>query len=161
GAYAFNNIAPGDYVVEVTAEGFTTFTSPALHLNRGQSLLNDVQLSIDSVSENVVVTASGSAQRVDETSKAITSLNQRGIEARRELTLSEALRGVPGLRIQQQGHLGGLTSIRMRGLRSFDTAVLLDGLRVRDASDINGSVAPLVPDLAFTNLDRVEILRGS
>jgi len=45
--------------------------------------------------------------------------------------------------------------------RAFDTAVLLDGLRVRDASDINGAMVPFWPDLVPNDLDRVEVLRGS
>jgi iron complex outermembrane receptor protein len=39
--------------------------------------------------------------------------------------------------------------------------VLLDGLRVRDAGDINGSAVPLFADLVPSDLDRVEVLRGS
>jgi len=54
-----------------------------------------------------------------------------------------------------------LTSIRLRGQRPFDTALLLDGLRVRDASDINGSAVPFIADVLPANLDRVEVLRGS
>jgi vitamin B12 transporter len=161
GTYSFNNIALDDYVVEVTAKGFATFTSKELRLGHGQALKNDVQLSIDSVSESVVVTASGTTQRVDETSKAISSLDERSIEAKRELTLPEALRGIPGVRIQQQGSLGELTTVRLRGQRNFDTAILLDGLRVRDASDINGSAVSFISDLLPVGLDRVEILRGS
>src|SRR5437588_8076984 len=161
GEYSFKSVPPGDYVVEVKAKGFATFTSKSLHVDRGQSLANDVQLSVDSVSENVVVTANGTAQRVDETSKAISSLDEQTIEAKRELSLPESLRGVPGVRIQQQGSPGALTSIRLRGQRSFDTAILLDGLRVRDASDINGSAVSFVTDLLPVDLDRIEILRGS
>ena len=161
GEYSFKSIPPGDYVVEVMAKGFATFTSKSLRLDRGQSLANDVQLSIDSVSENVVVTANGTAQRVDETSKAISVLDEQTIESRRALSLPEALRGVPGVRIQQQGSYGELTTIRLRGQRNFDTALLLDGLRVRDASDINGSAVPFIADLQPANLDRVEVLRGS
>ena len=161
GEFSFKSIPPGDYVVEVRAKGFATFTSKSLNVDRGQSLANDVQLSIDSVSENIVVTANGTAQRVDETSKAISSLDDRTIEAKRELSLPEALRGVPGVRIQQQGSYGELTTIRLRGQRNFDTAILLDGLRVRDASDINGSAVSFVTDLLPVGLDRVEILRGS
>jgi len=161
GEYSFKSIPPGDYVVEVAAKGFATFTSKSLHLDRGQSLANDVQLSIDSVNENVVVTANGTAQRVDETSKAISVLDEQTIEARRALSLPEALRGVPGVRVQQQGSYGELTTVRLRGQRNFDTAFLLDGLRVRDASDINGSAVPFIADLQPANLDRVEVLRGS
>jgi iron complex outermembrane receptor protein len=161
GAYSFRNVPPGDYVLEVKASGFASFTSNELSLARGQSLTNEVKLSIEAVSESVVVTATGTVQRIDETSKAVSVLDGQLIEARRELTLPESLRGVPGVRVQQQGSIGALTSIRLRGQRNFDTAILLDGLRVRDSSDINGSAAVVIPDLLPADLDRVEVLRGS
>ena len=161
GAFSFKNLAPGDYMLEVRAGGFAAFTSKEIQLASGQSLTHDIELSVEAVSENVVVTASGTAQRVDETSKAITVLDDQLIESKRELALAESLRGVPGLRVQQQGSPGALTTLRLRGQRNFDTAILLEGLRVRDASDINGSAVPFISDLLPINLDRVEVLRGS
>lgn len=161
GAYSFRDLLSGDYVIEVRAKGFANFTSSELNLARGQSLTSDAKLSVEAVSESVVVTATGTVQRIDEISKAVSVLDDQAIEARRELTLPESLRGTPGVRIQQQGSIGALTSIRLRGLRTFDTAILLDGLRVRDASDINGSAAVVIPDLLPADLDRVEVLRGS
>jgi iron complex outermembrane receptor protein len=113
------------------------------------------------VNETVTVTASGTTQTVDETSKAITVLDNQAIETKREIGVSESLRGVPGVRVQQQGSPGALTTVRIRGQEKFDTAILLDGLRVRDASDINGAAVPFLPDLLPSNLDRVEVLRGS
>jgi len=161
GAYSFRNVAPGDYVLEIKKGGFASFTSDELTVTRGQSLTSDAKLSVEAVSENVVVTATGTAQRIDEISKAVSVLDDQSIEARRELTLAESLRGTPGIRVQQQGSIGALTSVRLRGLRNFDTAILLDGLRVRDASDINGSAVVVIPDLLPADLDRVEVLRGS
>jgi iron complex outermembrane receptor protein len=161
GVYAFNGLAPGDYILEVVARGFAVVTSEELRVERGQVAGRDFILSVEAVNENVVVVATGTPQRADEVSKAVTLVEDRQIEARRELTLAEALRGTPGLRVQQQGSYGALTSLRLRGQRNFDTAVLLDGLRVRDAGDINGSVLPFITDLLPANLDRVEILRGS
>jgi vitamin B12 transporter len=161
GAYAFRYVVPGDYVLAVQAKGFASFTSNELSIARGQSLTNDVQLSLEGVNESVVVTATGTAQRIDEISKAVSVLDDQSIEAKRELLLTESLRGIPGLRVQQQGSFGALTTLRLRGQRNFDTAILLDGLRVRDASDINGSAVVLIPDLLPTDLDRVEVLRGS
>ena len=161
GAYSFRNVAPGDYVLEIRNSGFASFTSNELTVTRGQSLTSDAKLSVEAVSENVVVTAAGTAQRIDEISKAVSVLDDQSIEARRELTLPESLRGTPGIRVQQQGSIGALTSVRLRGLRNFDTAILLDGLRVRDASDINGSAVVVIPDLLPADLDRVEVLRGS
>src|SRR5438876_2253118 len=161
GDYSFKFVAPGDYVMEVKAKGFATFTSKELRLARGQSISNDVRLSVQALSESVVVTATGTAQRADETSKAVSLLDNQSIEARRELTLTESLRGTPGLRVQQQGSPGALTTLRLRGQRNFDTAILLDGLRVRDSSDINGSAVSFITDLLPADLDRVEVLRGS
>src|SRR5215831_355734 len=161
GAYTFKGIAAGEYVVEVKAKGFAVFTSKPLRVNRGQALGNDIQLSVQAVNASVVVTANGTAQTTDEISKAISVLSDQVIESKRELTLSESVRGLPGVRVQQQGSYGSLTTIRLRGQRNFDTAILLDGLRVRDASDINGSAVPFIADLLPVDLDRVEILRGS
>src|SRR2546421_978775 len=119
GAYTFSNIAPGDYVVEVRARGFATFTSHAFHVARGQTQSVEVGLAVEGVSESVVVTATGTAQRIDEISKAVNVLDNATIESRREVTIAEALRGVPGTRVQQQGSPGALTSIRLRGQRPF------------------------------------------
>src|SRR5689334_20443509 len=49
GAYVFKGIGTGDYVVEVKARGFAVFTSRPLHLTRGQSLANDIQLAVQAV----------------------------------------------------------------------------------------------------------------
>lgn len=160
GRYEFKNLAAGDYILEVRAPGFASATS-SLNFISGKSIERNVILSVRTLNETVVVTAAGTAQRADETSKAITLMDSRQIEAKREIALTESLRGVPGVRIQQQGSPGSLTSVRLRGQRPFDTALLLDGLRVRDAGDINGSAVPLFADLVPSDLDRVEVLRGS
>src|SRR4029079_18226654 len=103
----------------------------------------------------------GTAQRADEVAKVVSTLDSQAIEAKHELTLPETLRGIPGVRVQQQGSPGSLTTLRLRGQRNFDTALLLDGLRVRDAGDINGSALSLMSDLVPVSLDRVELLRGA
>src|SRR5262249_3576786 len=77
GNYSFKSVGPGDYVIEIAAQGFATFSSKELSLSSGQAINTDVQLSVRSVSENVVVTATGTAQRVDETSKAITVVDNQ------------------------------------------------------------------------------------
>src|SRR5436189_1916835 len=89
GAYTFKGLGAGDYVVEVKAKGFAAFTSKPLHLTRGQSLPNDIQLAVQAVNASVVVTANGTAQTIDETSKAVSVLTDQVIESKRELTLSE------------------------------------------------------------------------
>src|ERR1051325_10723380 len=161
GAFEYNNLRSGSYFVEVKAIGFSVFTSEELQVARGESKEINVQLRIAAINASVVVTATGTAQRADEVSKVVSTLDSQEIEAKHELSLSEALRGTPGVRVQQQGSPGALTTLRLRGQRNFDTALLLDGLRVRDAGDINGSAVSLITDLVPVALDRIEVLRGA
>ena len=83
------------------------------------------------------------------------------IDDRDESTIAESLRVVPGLRVQQLGGPGSFTSIKTRGLRSEDTAVLIDGLRFRDAAATQGDASGFLEDLVVTDISRVEVLRGS
>jgi vitamin B12 transporter len=161
GSFAFNAVRPGAYLLEVKATGFSVFTSNQIQLARGENRSIPIELRVAAIAANVVVTASGTAQRADEVAKVVSTLDAQEIDAKHDLTLSEALRGTPGLRVQQQGSPGAITSLRLRGERNIDTTLLLDGLRVRDASDINGSALPIFPDLVPIALDRVEILRGA
>jgi vitamin B12 transporter len=161
GAYDFRNLRPGPYLMEVRSEGFSTFSSDEIELGRGETKDFPVELKVAAINATVVVTATGTFQRADEVAKVVSTLDSDDIEAKHELSLSEAMRGTPGVRIQQQGSPGALTTVRLRGQRNFDTAVLFDGLRVRDAGDINGSAVSLITDLEPVDLDRIEILRGA
>jgi iron complex outermembrane receptor protein len=161
GFFQFQNLKPGAYLLEIKAPDFSVFTSEQIQLERGETEKLSVKLKVAAINATVVVTATGTAQRGDEVSKVITTLDASEIEAKHELTLTEALRGTPGVRVQQQGSPGALTTLRLRGQRNFDTALLLDGLRVRDAGDINGSALSLFSDLVPVALDRIEILRGA
>ena len=161
GAFEYKGLRSGSYLIEVVAEGFSEYTSEAVQVDRGQTKELSIQLRVAAINANVVVTATGTAQRADEVAKVVSTLDSEQIEAKHELTLAEALRGTPGVRVQQQGSPGALTTVRLRGQRNFDTSLLLDGLRVRDAGDINGSALSLITDLVPVAIDHVEILRGA
>src|SRR6185369_5477131 len=153
GAFEYRSLRSGSYFVQVKANGFSVFTSEEIQFTRGEDKPLTIQLKIASINASVVVTATGTAQRADEVSKVISTLDAQDIEDKHELSLTEALRGTPGVRVQQQGSPGSLTTLRLRGQRNFDTALLLDGLRVRDAGDINGSAVSLMSDLVPIALD--------
>jgi outer membrane receptor protein involved in Fe transport len=152
---------PGDYVLEIKASGFAS-VALAITMTTGESVTKDVTLSVEAVNETVTVTPSGTTQRVDETSKAITVLDNQTLETKREIGLGESLRGVPGVRVQQQGSPGALTSVRLRGSAAFrHRGVAGRFCACRDASDINGAAVPFCPIWFRDDLDRVEVLRGS
>jgi vitamin B12 transporter len=160
GTYNFNNLEAGEYLLEVEARNFRQKVE-AVRLNSREERGLDVTLELAGVDEHIVVTASGTIQSVDETSKSITVIDQQDIERRDEYSFVEALRPVPGLRVVQLGGPGGFSKIFIRGLRVADTSLLIDGLRVRDASDFRGSVNPYLEDLLTNNIDQIEVLRGS
>jgi iron complex outermembrane receptor protein len=161
GAYSFKNLAPGEYLVEAEASGFALAPAQVVDVERGKTTTHDVSLELSGLRSAVVITASDTPQTVDEVSKALTVVGDQEIDERDELAIPEALRIVPGLRVQQLGGPGSLTSIKTRGLPSEDTAVLIDGIRFRDAAAPQGDASGFLEDLIVTNVSRVEVLRGS
>jgi iron complex outermembrane receptor protein len=159
GTCRFEQLAPDEYLIEAEATGFARAPTHILHVEQGANTSLDISLPLAGVSEQVVITAQATAQPVDEVSKAISVVDSREIEKRDEYAVTDALRTVPGLRIQQLGGPGRLVSIKARGLRNQDTAVLIDGIRFRDAT--TGDATSFLSDFLVTNLDRVEVLRGS
>src|SRR5262245_26479285 len=51
--------------------------------------------------------------------------------------------------------------IQTRGLRDSDTAILIDGLRLRDAASTQGDATSFIEEMFTVNSDRLEVLRGS
>ena len=161
GSFSFLQLRPGEYILEVEARGFAPVSLSGLHVEAGQELMRNIALQLAVRREEVVVTASGRPQSVDEVSKALTVINSTDMQERGETSLAEALRPIPGLRIQQLGTPGAQTTIRTRGLRVENTAVLIDGLRFRDAAAPQGDATSFVSHLLLADTHRVEVLRGS
>lgn len=161
GLYLFENLAPGEYLVNAGAHGFAQAASQRVVLSQGDRSELGLLLELAAYREDVVVTASSTPQTVDEISKAVTGVNTSEIDERNEYSITESLRTVPGLRVQQRGGHGSMVSIRTRGLRNEDTAVLIDGVRLRDAAAPQGDASAFLSDLIVTDIDRIETVRGS
>lgn len=160
GEYRFDRLPEGAYLVEATSAGFGRF-SRTFRLEGGASGTVDFALEVTSLSETILVTAAGKPQTIDEVSKAVSVVDAQEIERRHEYSIGEALRLVPGLRVQQLGGPGSFTRIQTRGLRDSDTAILVDGLRLRDAASTQGDATSFIEELFTVSADRLEVLRGS
>jgi len=160
GKFRFDRLPEGDYVIAATSTGFGG-NSRMVRVEKGATESLDLTLEVASLSETVLVTAAGTPQTVDEVSKAVSVVTAQEIEQRNEYSIAEALRTVPGLRVQQLGGPGTFTRIQTRGLRDSDTAILVDGLRLRDAASTQGDATSFIEEMYTVNSDRLEVLRGS
>jgi vitamin B12 transporter len=161
GAYRFQGLPEGDYLIRAAASGFAAFLAEDIHLRADAAETRDVILQLAGVQEQVVVTASSTPQAPEEVSKAITVIGQNDIEARDNSSLSDAVNLAPSVRVQQLGGPGAFTTIQIRGLRTEDTAVLVDGLRLRDASATQADASGLIEDLLAADATQIEVMRGS
>ena len=159
GAYRFDGIAVGEYLLRAEAPGFAVFLAERLRV--GEALTRDIALQLAGVREQVVVTASGTSQAPDEVSKSVTVIDRAEAEQRDVFALPDVVNLAPGVRVQQLGGPGQVTSIHVRGMRDMDTAVVVDGLRLRDAAGLHGDASGLLGDLLLTNASRVEVLNGA
>jgi outer membrane cobalamin receptor len=161
GQYRIEQIVPGTYLLNAAAKGFANSGMRAVQIEKEAEVTLDFLLQVAGFETTVVVTASTTPQTTDELSKAVSVVDGQTIDLRGQSFVAEALDGVPGLRVQRLGGPGSFTSIKTRGLRNEDTAVLIDGFRLRDAAAPQGDASSLLEDVAVTNIDRVEVLRGA
>jgi vitamin B12 transporter len=161
GVCRFQGIAAGQYLIQGEAPGFDPSKPQLVDLQAGEVRELDLSLGVAQVLSSVTVTASGTPQSTDEASKAVSVVDGETIDLRADKSLGEALLDIPGLRVQQLGGPGSTMYFKVRGLRNTDTAVLVDGLRLRDAAGTQADASGVLQDLVITNTSQVEVLRGS
>lgn len=137
-------------------------------LKTGETRTVDLTLGLDvyrssnqpTIQEYVTVSANA-RQTIDEASKTVNVIGGQEMRERADFALPETLRTIPGFRVQQLGGFGRTASVKTRGLRNQDTAILIDGIRFRDASAITGDASAFLSDFTLTSVSKIEVLRGS
>jgi vitamin B12 transporter len=161
GNYRMERLNEGDYLLRATARGFATLLIEDVRVSTTTSTVRDIALQLAGVHEQVVVTASGTPQTSEQVSKTTTVVDQFEADARDATAVSDVVALAPGVRVQQLGGTGSFTTIQIRGSRDQGTGMLIDGLRIRDASAAQGDATGLIEDLLFTNADRIEVMNGA
>ena len=108
--------------------------------------------------DDIVVTASGFEQPRSETGQAISVLDEERLEELQSVSISDALRTLPGIAVATRGPVGSQSSVFIRGGNSSQTLVLIDGVRINDPSSPNAAFD--FGALLTGNIGRVEVLRG-
>jgi vitamin B12 transporter len=150
----------GTYIVDVEAQGFRR-SSRTISIASGQSAREDFSLEVAGVDSSIVVTSSDFPQTADDITKALDVVDSREILDRGEYSLAGILSTMPGVLVHHNGGPGQPSTLRVRGLRPDSSAILIDGMRFRDAASAQGDSSQFFANLNFIAADRVEVLRGS
>ncbi len=110
----------------------------------------------DSQLHAVVVTATRTEQRVQDTLADVSVIDRDQIEAAGQSTLTDLLARQPGIQVTNNGGPGTDIGFFIRGASAKQNVVLVDGMRVGSTS--TGSAA--LQYLPLSQIDRIEILRG-
>lgn len=105
----------------------------------------------------VVVTATRLPAIVADTPGARV-IDRHAIEQRGAVFAADILHDVPGLSVVRSGAFGGVAQVRMRGATPGKTLVLIDGVPVNDAAEVNGAFD--FSGLELGDIERIEVLSG-
>lgn len=106
--------------------------------------------------KDTVVTATRTAQPRESVIADVTVIDAETIERSGQLSLIELLQLQPGVEMSNNGGVGKVSNIFIRGTNSSHVLVLIDGLRSQSAT--TGTTT--FENLPLNQIDRIEILRG-
>jgi vitamin B12 transporter len=156
GSFSLATPGSGSYSLRGTAPGFAEQTLAQIFVPGGKTEEVTIQLGVGSLSQQVVVTATGTAIQESQTGASISLIDSDQIQALNKLDVLEELRLVPGAQIVQTSQRGGTTALYLRGGESDFNKVLIDGI---PANSIGGAFD--FSQLSNSGVGSVEVLRGS
>lgn len=153
GAFEFNDIPWGKYQLFAHLDRVPDVVKTVQVTSGDQTI--DFQLTLVPVSEQVTVTATGSAEAVGSSYQSVTSVGALELAQRNPISIGEALEYELGVAKRSFGPGSGRPVIR--GFDGDRVLVLQDGLRV---GGIASQSADEVEPIDVLSLDRVEIVKG-
>jgi len=110
--------------------------------------------------DDIIITATKTEKPVSETGRSITVITREQIANSACGTVADLLTNQEGIYVVGNGQTPGANqSIFMRGANSNQTAVLIDGVRMNDASTVNNTLD--LSELSLVDVQQIEIIRGS
>ncbi len=107
----------------------------------------------------VAVTANRVETDVDKINRTITVITREEIEQKQSSDLLTLLSQTPGIDVRRTGKNSRSSSVMIRGMQSFHTKVLVDGVAIQDTS--TPQTTPIFPSISLENIERIEIIRGA
>jgi vitamin B12 transporter len=106
--------------------------------------------------DQVVVTATRSERPVSETLADVTTIEADEISRAGVASVPELLRALGGVEISHNGGSAGLAGVFVRGTKTSQTVILVDGVRLENPTSATANLETL----PLAAIDRIEIVRG-
>jgi len=110
----------------------------------------------DKTLEPVIVTATRTAQTVDDTLAPVIVITREEIERNQAVDVAELLRFHAGLDIARTGGAGAQTSLFLRGTESDHTLIMIDGVKFNPGTTGGAALQNINPE----QIERIEIVKG-
>src|SRR6266496_6335668 len=157
GLYVFVSVPPGEYVLKVTKNGFTTATQSGLHVLVNQASTQDIILRVGSTQESVTVEATAvNLETANATlgtviqSKQVTDLPLNGRNFTQLLALTPGVAPVSVAQNSggaQAAPIGTFVFPAVSGQSNRSNYFLLDGIDNTDQVFTTYAVAPILDDI--------------
>ena len=148
---------------QLTLAVLSSFAFTLLSAGGGQAFAAETSATGDDMQEHAldetVVTATRTPSEEMKANANITVITGRDIERRHYTDLTQALRDVPGVIVNQYAPAGYNNSNGLYINGSNDVVILVDGVRQNYAGGTGASLTTVLKDLS--GIERIEVLRGS
>jgi len=121
-------------------------------------LLLSPAFGAEDLGEVIVTSSTKLPQKIKETTEDVTVLTQEDIQEHGYQSLPEALAHIPGFVIASNGGAGQPVSVFLRGLKSDNLLVLLDGIPLTDYTQ--PSAAAALEHISIDSIKRIEVIKG-
>jgi iron complex outermembrane receptor protein len=155
GKYQFTKLPNGTYTVVTHIEGFAD-QAQSVTISGGAATL-DFSLSLQSLSAEVVVSATGKEESIFETFSSVNSVTSSSITGKASTSIGEVLGNEAGITSRSFGGAGGSGRPSIRGFEGDRVLVTQDGVRNGSLGAQSGDHGEPVPTL---NVERLEIIKG-
>ena len=154
GEYKFEGLAKGTYRLVANAPGFSAQTEN-VEVPGDQTRKVDLHLALSAVQQQVVVSASLGGALAPQLGASVTTISEEEINDQGAQNVTDVLREVPGITLDDSGRRGGATALFARGGDTNYNLVMVDGIQLNEFGGYF-DFAPLPAD----GVDHVEITRG-
>jgi hypothetical protein len=129
GSFSFSNVAPGDYSILVTANGYQTTLITSLHVEAGEPRV-EVQTALTPVSaglRQIAVVATSSRAALASTATINESLSPSILQDQNYMRAGDALGTLPFVTSTTSNSVGDDENIQLRGFDPSESVALIDG----------------------------------